>query len=221
MSQRSRQSTRPLPSKSAQLRGCPGLAVGDGSRAGAGVFVAVNVGVFVGVLVGVSVGVSVGVGVGVSVGVFVGVGVLVAVLVAVLVGILVGVSVGVLVGVAVGGGPIQSVTLVNTWKLEPVAMSWMVCDPSASVDESRVKDCPVPRNPFWDDDQNSCPRTSGVPSQSAPVAVNVMTVLTGNTAPSMGETILTLEGPTAAADAGCDEPESIENNVTTSAAKAK
>ena len=187
MSQRSRQSTRPLPSKSAQLRGCPGLAVGDGSRAGAGVFVAVNVGVFVGVLVGVSVGVSVGVG----------------------------------VGVAVGGGPIQSVTLVNTWKLEPVAMSWMVCDPSASVDESRVKDCPVPRNPFWDDDQNSCPRTSGVPSQSAPVAVNVMTVLTGNTAPSMGETILTLEGPTAAADAGCDEPESIENNVTTSAAKAK
>ena len=62
---------------------------------------------------------------------------------------------------------------------------------------------------------------SGVPSQLLPVAVKVMPVLRGKTAPSVGDTILTLEGPTTAADAGCDEPASMESKVTTSAAKAK
>ena len=131
-------------------------------------------------------------------------------------------GIGVFVGVAVGSGPIQIVTLVNDcWKLLPVASRPMVCEPRLIVDELRVNDGPVPRNPFCDDVQKSWPLTSGVPSESAPLPVKVMTVLSGITAPLAGDVMLTDGGPTAAAKAGGDEPTSVESDATTNAAKAK
>jgi hypothetical protein len=217
MSQRSRQSTRPSPSKSAQWRPVAGVLVADGWPAGVRVLVAdgavADVGVRVGVLVeaGAVVGVRVGVFAGgrvfvgaivfVGAGVFVGTGVLVGAVVAVRVGVRVDVDVGVRVGVAVGSGPIQIVTLVDDcWKLLPVASRPMVCEPRLIVDELRVNDGPVPRNPFWDDVQKSWPLTRGVPSESAPLPVKVMTVLSGMTAPLAGDEMFTDGGPTATAE---------------------
>jgi hypothetical protein len=246
MIQRSCQLTRPSPLKSAQRRPVPGVLVAVGWPTGVDVRVLVadgsvcDVGVRVGVLVafGAGVGVFVAVfGTGVLVGgsgVFVGTGVLVDVavgvfvrvgvdvLVAVRVGVRVGVLVGVFVGVAVGNGPIQIVMLVNAcWKLLPVAKSPMTCEPRLSVDELRVNDGPVLRKPFCDDDQTSWPLTSAVPSESWPLPAKVMTVFSGITAPFVGDVMLTVGGPTAAAETGGDEPASIESEATTNAAKAK
>ena len=225
----SRQLTRPSPLKSAQRRPDDGVAVAVGTTRvpfGCGVFVAVSGnGVLVlvagtGVLVLVDgTGVLVFVG---GTGVLVFVGVDVGVFVDVRVGVLVGVAVGVLVGVAVGSGPIQIVTLVKfCMLLPPVASNPMVCEPSDSVDELRVNPGPVPRKPFCDDDQNNCPRTSGVPSESVPIPAKVITVFSGITAPFDGEVMLTLGGPTATANAGVDELENIASDATTNAAKAK
>jgi hypothetical protein len=81
----------------------------------------------------------------------------------------------------------------------------MVCNPRLIVDESRVNEPPVPRKPCCDEVQKSWPRTSAVPSESAPAPENVMTVLSGITAPSCGEEMTTVGGPIGAADAGVRE----------------
>jgi hypothetical protein len=196
------------------------VAVGAGWRAvdGVDVDVASGAGVFVlvggtGVLVG-GTGVSVG-GTGVSVGgtgVSVGVGVRVGVFVGV------GVAVGVFVGVEVGGGPIQIVTCTEVcWKLLPVRSSRIVCEPAFNVEELLVKDGPEPRKPFCEDVQKSCPRTSGVPSESEPQPEKAISVLSGMTAPSAGERMAPDGGPTAAAEAG-DAGESIASEAMISAA---
>jgi hypothetical protein len=203
-----------------------GVLVDVGSAVFVGVLVGVFVGVFVGVSVGVFVGVFVDVAVGVSVGVLVGVAVAVGVFVGVAVGVSVGVgvAVGVFVGVAVGSGPIQMVTCTDDCtELFPVSSSRIVCKPAFSVDELRVNDGPLPRKPFWDDVQKSWPRTSGVPSESAPQPEKVITVLKGMTAPSAGEMMAPDGGPTAVAETrdGAGARESIASDTTSSAEAEK